>query len=289
MTGEVNEAGEQILEGAAEVADGVAQMARGFSGLALSGAFVIGAAAGAAAGYFFAQRKLQTKFEEMAEEAAEEVAEMRQHYAEKVVALENTQGKAGLEEIVRERGYASEPEPTGPPMAVTPPAAVVEAATEDEDDVVETEALPAEPQTRNVFRDVATDVSTYDTFVWDWAKERRRRTPERPYVIHLDEREEFDTYDGVTFTYYEQDDVVCNERDEVMDEEERERVLGEANLERFGHGSDDENIVYIRNDQLEMVFEVVKSPNSYAEEVHGFPPQDPSELRHSHRRHFDDD
>jgi hypothetical protein len=99
-------------------------------------------------------------------------------------------------------------------------------------------------------------------------------------VIHREERDEADAYDSVTFTYYEADDVICNERDEVIPEGDRERIFGEANLEKFGHGSGDATTVYIRNDQLEMDIEVIRSPNSYAEEVHGFEP----EIKHSHRR-----
>jgi hypothetical protein len=274
------DAAETIIEGAAEVVEGVADMARGFSGLALSGAFLFGAGVGGVVGYILCQRRLDTKYAKI---ASEEIALMTQHYADKAAALENAQTKTNLEEIIRERGYTAEPEPTQPPMAVTPPAAVVEAVAEAETEVPKVE-------TRNIF-EAATDRADVDgTFVWDWDKEKRRRSPVRPYVIHIDEREETRDYDVVTFTYYEGDDVVSNERDDVVDEEDRERLLGEDNLERFGHGSGDPTVVYIRNDELRMVFEVIRSPNAYATEVHGFevdPP--PSELRHSHRRHFDDE
>jgi len=46
--------------------------------------------------------------------------------------------------------------------------------------------------------------------------------------------------------------------------------VGERNLNLFGHGSNDASVVYVRNDKLELIFEVVRSPNSFAEEVHGF-------------------
>jgi hypothetical protein len=46
-------------------------------------------------------------------------------------------------------------------------------------------------------------------------------------------------------------------------------LIGEKNLSRFGHGSQDPSVVYVRNDQLELVYEVVRSPQSYSEEVHG--------------------
>jgi hypothetical protein len=286
---EAVDASEEILEGAEEVMEGVTQMARGFSGLALSGAFLLGVGAGGAAAYFLTKRMLEEKYRQIADD---EIDEMREHYHAKVVASES---KGSLEEIVRERGYAAEPEPTQPPMAVTPPAAVVEAAEEDEEDDEEHEIFVApetavSPEVVNAFDKYGDDVvRSEDGDVWDWHKERRNRSPNRPYVIHIDEREEYDTYDGVTYTYYEEDDVLCNERDEVVGKDERDTLVGEANLNKFGHGSDDPTVVYVRNDRLEMIMEICQSPNSYAEEVHGFEP-DP-ELRHSDRRRrpFDDD
>lgn len=242
----------------------------------------LGLAAGAAAGAFIGFRigygKAQTKYSQI---AATEIAEMRQHYNEKYVALENTVEKPKLADIVKEQGYSQDP-----PMAVTPPNAVVEAVQEVEEvETVEVvEEVVDEPEVRNVFR----NAQVIDE--WDDFKERQNRSPLLPYVIHQDERTENDVYDEVTFTYYEEDDVLCNERDEVVDVEERERLIGEANLERFGHGSGDGSIVYVRNDQLEIVFEVIRSPNSYAEEVHGFGPEIRHEDRQSRGRvHFDDE
>lgn len=280
-------ASEEILEGAEEVVEGVAQMARGFSGLALSGAFLFGAGVGGAVAYFITKHQLETKYRQIADD---EIDEMRAHYHAKMVAAEN---KGSLEAIIKERGYAAEPEiDEKPPMAVTPPAVVVERAEEmaeeDEDEVFVAPETPEPPVNVNAFEQYGDDVATPGED-WDWHKERRNRSPNRPYVIHIDEREEYDTYDGVTYNYYEEDDVLCNERDEVIGKDERDALVGEANLTKFGHGSGDPTVVYVRNDRLEMIMEICQSPNSYAEEVHGLEP-DP-ELRHSNRRRrqFDDD
>lgn len=256
------------------------------------GGLAVGLGLGGAAGYIFAQRRLETKYNEL---AATEIAEMREHFNAKEVARDNAQEKGNLETIVRERGYVPEPdedeEPeqsVSPPMAVTPPSAVVERAEEVRDEEAEKPPAPEEdpePEVRNVFR----DKPSAEEDQWDWHKERSQRSPMRPYVIHVDEQHDHEAYDGVTYTYYAADDVLCNERDEVIPETDRERIVGEANLEKFGHGSNDPSIVYVRNDQLEMDIEVVHSPNSYAEEVHGFEP----EIKHSDRRRgraaFDDD
>jgi hypothetical protein len=163
-------------------------------------------------------------------------------------------------------------------MSVEPPAAVVEAAAEsaEEGEVEPDEVL--ETDTRNVFD----DAELVDE--WDAHKERAGRSPTIPYVIHRDERDDDAAYDEVTYTYYEGDDVLCNERDEIISQEDRDRLIGEVNLEKFGHGSGDPYVVYIRNDQLEIDYEIVKSTKSYAEEVRGITDQDLSHSSMSRRK-----
>jgi hypothetical protein len=247
------------------------------------GALVVGAGLGGAAGYFITRRKLETKYNQIAEN---EIAEMRQYYRDKKAALENTTAKPELETLVREQGYSNQP-----PMAVTPPDEVVERA-ETAAEEESSDPRPPVPVVReeNIFQQPApTEEELGEPHRamenWDWDKERSRRTSNRPYVIHVDEVRESEEYDMVTYTYYEEDDVLCNEMDEVIGKGlERDSLIGEANLNRFGHGSEDPSKVYIRNDQLEMQMEVIRSPNSYAEEVHGFQPSPPDELRHHYRR-----
>lgn len=233
---------------------------------------------GSAVSYFLTRRLLETKYNQIAEE---EIAEMREHYQNKIVALENNGTKPSIEEIVREKGYSSAS--VKPPMAVTPPTAVVEAAAELLEEEVETAVVeePPKPQNRNIFE----EARVVDD--WNYDKERARRTPMRPYVIHYDEREEL-PYEEGTLTYYSADDVLCNELDEVIGDPDRDRIVGEANLELFGHGSNDAHIVYIRNDTLEAQYEVVKSPNSYAEEVHGFEHADTKRRRKKRYSHDDE-
>jgi hypothetical protein len=286
LTEAANAATEVVAEAAEEVAEQATQVAdisRGLSGRDLGlvfGGLVVGAGLGGAFGYFWAKRQMQTKYSEL---AAEEIAEMREHYNAKVRALENQTEKPKLEDIVREQGYARET--TEPPMAVTPPSAVVEAVAEEETVAEEAEA---EPEVINAFEQYGDGVLPK----WDAHQERRRRSPLRPYVIHIDERQENPSYDEVEFTYFEDDDVLCNERNEIVEKDERDALVGEENLGRFGHGSNEPDVVYIRNDRLEMDIEVTRSPNSYTEEVLGYEPDPEPEIRHSHRRErmpFDDE
>lgn len=239
---------------------------------------VVGTAAGALVAFTIAYRKAETKYSQIADD---EIAEMREHYQRKGKALEAEKGKGDLDKIVKDRGYAS-PEPTSyatPPMAVQPPAAVLEGedqaageAPDDsemgEDEVEGANGVkepPEEPPIRNIFRERDKQIS----HEWDEHKERSRRTPDHPYVIHYDERHDMEGYSDISLTYYVADDVLCDDNDEVMDPADRDDVVGEANLDRFGHGSNDADIVFIRNDNLEIMYEIVRSPNSYAEEVHG--------------------
>jgi hypothetical protein len=72
-----------------------------------------------------------------------------------------------------------------------------------------------------------------------------------------------------------------SQMDEVPDVEE---VVGEENMERFGVGSDDNSIVYIRNDKLDVAFEVVLDQRSYAQVVMGADPADPRVQKRSKQR-----
>jgi len=227
------------------------------------GFYALGMGVGALTGYLVAKRLLETKYSKIADD---EIAEMRRHYQAKLKAAEAQAVKlAPVKDIVTERGYASPETPTdiAPPMAVKPP----ETVKEDEVDTPENRRKVVEDleesETKNIFEEVP-----QVNHEWDWHKERRQRSPDIPYVVHYDERLEME-YTDVTLTYYEIDDVLCNERDEIVDPDDRDSVVGEANLNRFGHGSNDPSIVYIRNDRLEILYEVVRSPNSFSEEVHG--------------------
>lgn len=247
-----------IAEEVSEQALGVAVASRGVSGRDMGiavGAFFLGAGVGGGLVYVLAKRALEMKYSKISDDATEE---MREHYNAKARALEAEAAKRPVEEIVKERGYSS-PDTSSdkPPMAVPPPDSVRE-DEEDEDDEVET---------HNVFEDHGDEVVV--EYEWDYQKELRKRSPDVPYVIHYDERNEME-YQVVTLTYYDGDDVLCNSRDEIVDPDDRDNVVGENNLNRFGHGSNDPVVVYIRNDVMELVYEVVKSPNKFSEEVHGF-------------------
>lgn len=243
----------------------------------------IGGLTGAVIAYKFAYSRAETKYSKIADD---EIAEMRRHYIEKGKALEAEVAKRPVEEIVTERGYSAEVEvDTPPPMMVQPPKSdIVKPPTPAEDSFTpETLARmrakrieKESEESRNIFEEAEVN------HVWNWHEERRRRSPDIPYVIHYDERHELD-FEIVTLTYYTRDDVLCNDRDEVIDPDKRDALIGDGNLDRFGHGSNDASIVYVRNDELELIYEIVKSPHSYSEEVHGFSHYDATSYKNLER------
>lgn len=104
---------------------------------------------------------------------------------------------------------------------------------------------------------------------FDLTEEIKNRDPESPYVVSKNEfMENEPNYIQHSIVYYAGDDTLVDERDQPI--EEIEGTVGTENLSRFGHGSGDTNIVYIRNDRVEADFEVAYSGGNYSEEVLGF-------------------
>lgn len=121
------------------------------------------------------------------------------------------------------------------------------------------------PITSNIFL----DGRALNPEEFDLTEEIKNRDPESPYVVSKDEfMENEPDYVQHSIVYYAGDDTLVDERDQPI--EEIEATVGTENLSRFGHGSGDKNIVYIRNDRVEADFEVAYSGGNYSEEVLGF-------------------
>lgn len=103
--------------------------------------------------------------------------------------------------------------------------------------------------------------------------------PGVPTIITQDDFMSNETgYEQATLTFYAKGGVLTDQRDEVIDNPDD--VLGTMFSTAFGEGSSDENIVHVRNNSLQMEFEVVKSERSFEEDVLG---QEDAETA-SHRR-----
>lgn len=90
----------------------------------------------------------------------------------------------------------------------------------------------------------------------------------RPYVIREDQyHEDFDGYEKHSLTFYEEDDTVAMPDDRPV--EDVDAMLGDA-LTRFGEGSNDKDIVYVRNQVQRTDYEIVRNKNAYGVLVLGF-------------------
>ena len=115
---------------------------------------------------------------------------------------------------------------------------------------------------RNVFVKQKNDVEE------DHTDEVAKRSREIPYVISHDEyMEGTRNFSQVTLTYFAEDDTLIDEGDVPV--ENTDRVVGDVNLSKFGHRSNDPRVVYIRNEKLGADYEVLLHDGSFGEIVHG--------------------
>lgn len=220
---------------------------------------IVAAVAGGVGGYFIAKRKLRDYYEEL---STQEIQEAKAFYASlnKVDLEGNELTPQQVLDSIHGEGTAAE--------AVAEYQGRVELDEEDEELLKRTESKVKTPfgeatvtteetsELQNVFLDPTFDLK----------EEVKYRTPDRPYIITHDEFYSGEPdYDTVSLTYYETDQVLCDERDQPIDE--KDRMIGEDHLMRFGAGSKDRNTLYVRNQRLEIDYEITRSPGSYLEEV----------------------
>lgn len=96
-----------------------------------------------------------------------------------------------------------------------------------------------------------------------------------PYVISEDEYmypTVFKEFEQSTLIYYESDDVLATDRDEVI--KDVDELIGPSALTRFGEESGSDDVVFVRNIRLSTNFEVVREKGSYQELVLGIEDED---------------
>lgn len=127
------------------------------------------------------------------------------------------------------------------------------------------------------------NIFTQEDPTWDYDEEEKKReaNPNKPFIIHRDEFDgrEAEGYGRSSLTYYSGDDVLCDERDIPV--YEPHKIVGEL---IFGKGSGDPSIVYVRNDVLEMEYEVILDRGHYVVQVLGETIEDnlaDKDLKHS--------
>jgi hypothetical protein len=255
LTETATEAVAEAAETVAEQATTVAEVSRGLSPreirLVLAG-IGLGAAVGAFVGGRLVEKRLRTKYQEYAEN---EIDQMREHFRSQMIARERKPDLGEMSKKIEDLGYSTPGNDDGAatPMAVPPEE-------------------PEEPeQSENNIFDMASDKN------WDFEAEKSTRSADKPYVIHVDEYGEERSYSHVSFVYYAGDDTLADEREQPVDD--IERTVGQDNLDKFGHGSGDPNVVYVRNDRIAVEFEILRSDSNYAEQVAGIEHSDVSMKR----------
>lgn len=196
--------------------------------------FIVGALAGATASHFVTKKMLWQDLELYVQDQVEDV---KQYY-----------------KMLRKEEEFSSPEK-------------VQAANY-QDMIEEYTNSREEPYEEDIASDETEDEEVYSEEDIQEPTEQVIRHSNIPYVITIDEymqdREEFDKN---VVTYFEGDDVLCDDREAVIPDVEN--IIGNDALTNFGVDSNDSNIVYIRNEKLTSDFEVVRDPRSYSEVVLG--------------------
>ena len=117
---------------------------------------------------------------------------------------------------------------------------------------------------KNAFKD--NELYAVDDEDWDWEAELNMRSDKTIYVIT---REEFDDdnlgYRQSTVNWYEGDRMLADENGDAI----YNWTSHIGNELPFGHGSGDENVLFVRNENLRWEYCVTKDPGRFDQEVQG--------------------
>lgn len=253
-------------------AQAVADISRSLAARELSIGFVLGSSVSGLVSFFVLRKVLEKRYNKQVEE---EIDTMREHFRKRADLRETQRAAAAvaagsdkpdLQIIVEERGYVPPP----PGGLNTAPLAAPKVSERTWEEIRERLENKTDEDEEVVIEG------------WNFAEELASRTPDKPYILHESEFKERD-FPTVSLTYYEGDDVLCDEANMPVDN--KHRLVGEDNLSKFGHGSGNPYVLYIRNEVLNIDMEVLRVEKSFIDEIRS--------LRHSDKRmrrlRFDDE
>lgn len=270
--------------------------------VALAAAGIVGVVAGGVGGYFIARKKLRSFYEDLAtQEIAEakvfyqglnktdedgavltpqEVLAQRHGPEAAAAALRTYQGNGPFESeedliaaAAAEQGEPHDEEVDERQIQKITERAQFQSISIGEEPSPHGGKITVVEETTNIFAEP----------LFDLEEETKFRTEDKPYIISHDEFFAADLeYENVSLTYFETDDTLVDERDQPIDN--TDEMVGDDHLVRFGHGSKDRKVVYVRNDRLNIDFEITKSNGSYLEDVLGLEAPESSSLKHSDQR-----
>lgn len=259
----VLEASEEVIEAVEKGAPVLARFV-GNHTVHMVGALLVGAGAGTAVTYKVVSAKLKAHYEAVSEQEIEE--------ARKFYRTLNKQGEDGEvltpEQIMEERHGSEAPEEAAQalreyqgiekvkapePKNYTEPEVKVHVHQDEEGTDVEVEL-----ENHNIF-----DETAWVDKKFDYDVEVPRRTNEAPYIIT---KEEFfnneSEYEQASLTYFENDDVLIDAQDMPVDD--TDRIVGDDHLTMFGYGAEEPDVLYVRNDKMEMEFEIARNESSFS-------------------------
>ena len=250
----------------------------------IAGVAVMGLATGAFVGYKLAMKHLEPKYAEIADR---EIAEAKLMYSRL-----NKEGFESPTMAVKKLIPDDEPEAqealakyqgSKVEMEVVNDGVLVRRKVETEVEHRVT-AEPAQTVKKNLFDEPQPKVK-YEG--WDYETEIARRNADQPYVITQDEyMENKADWEQIEVTYFEGDDVLMDDSEGIISDVDG--TVGLANLNRFGHGSGEEHIVYIANEKSKVLWEVSRSQGKYAVEVLGLDDDDDEDPQPKRKRRLGD-
>lgn len=230
------------------------------------------------------RKELEAKYAAIADK---EIAEAKKFYTR---LYKDDKELSDPEELSKSKGYTVKEEVTGINAVIEglryrtvhpDLEPIIDDGSEESAELIEAgeklaKVLDHAEETRNLFE---------GTGDFDYDVEVSMRKPQFPYIItHEEFLENEPEHKQIAITYFEGDGVLSDDRDQSI--EELDRTVGDGNIIRFGAGSNDPNILYIRNERLKMDFEIARSDGKYAHEVLGLEHSDETFDRRRRARRF---
>lgn len=140
-------------------------------------------------------------------------------------------------------------------------------------------SIYADPETEP---DVIDNIFVNPVGEWNYDEEIAKRGLRDPYVLHADEyHAEEGGFRQAQLTYYAGDDVMTDEDDQPVFN--FEDITGPL---MWGHGSNTQDLFYVRNPRLEAEYEITRSYEAYAHAILGIEAEaaaSAEDIRHSRR------
>lgn len=118
------------------------------------------------------------------------------------------------------------------------------------------------------------------------------RDKSKPYLISVDEFQEQhvvgdDAHDKYTFRYFSDGVVADDDTDRVLDN--HEEFMGTEFQDRFGFLSESKEVVYVRNENNQVDYEIVKDDQTYTEYMSGYNDEEEEKIRPKRKNRNEDE